>query len=60
MTWTQLAATAASRPSVRFGHGFTSAEGKLYVHGGANNAGNVVVVVQGAGEKGVRGVILIN
>jgi hypothetical protein len=35
MTWTMLiAANDASRPSARTGHGFTSAGGMLYVHGG--------------------------
>ncbi len=35
MTWTLLsAADDARRPSARFWHGFTSAGGRLYVHGG--------------------------
>jgi hypothetical protein len=35
MTWTQLSpAHDAPRPSARFEHGFTSAGGRLYVHGG--------------------------
>ena len=35
MTWTLLsAAHDAPRPSAREGHGFTSARGRLYVHGG--------------------------
>jgi hypothetical protein len=35
MNWTLLsAARDNSRPSARFGHGFASAGGKLYVHGG--------------------------
>jgi hypothetical protein len=34
-TWTLLsAALDAPRPSARYSHGFTSAGGKLYVHGG--------------------------
>ena len=36
MTWTLLsAADDARRPSARAGHGFTSAGGLLYVHGGS-------------------------
>jgi hypothetical protein len=35
MIWTRLsAADDAGRPSARDGHGFTSAGGRLYVHGG--------------------------
>jgi hypothetical protein len=35
MTWTQLYATDGSaRPGIRRWHGFTSAGGKLYLHGG--------------------------
>ncbi len=35
MAWTLLsAADDAPRPSARYGHGFTSMEGRLYVHGG--------------------------
>ncbi len=35
MTWTLLsAANDTRRPSARFDHGFTSAGGLLYVHGG--------------------------
>ncbi len=35
MTWTLLSAVdGAGRPSARNGHGFTSAGGLLYVHGG--------------------------
>jgi hypothetical protein len=38
MTWTLLsAAEDGARPSARRSHGFTSAGGKLYVHGGYNN-----------------------
>ncbi len=32
--WTLLAATSGQRPTPRFFHGFTSAGGALYVHGG--------------------------
>jgi hypothetical protein len=37
--WTQLAVFDVSRPSARYHHGFTSAGGKLYVHGGYNGSG---------------------
>ena len=37
MAWTDLSAAASGTPpSARFGHGFTSAGDKLYVHGGSN------------------------
>jgi hypothetical protein len=39
MTWSLLSAAAGSSgPAARWGHGFTSAGGKLYVHGGYNGA----------------------
>jgi hypothetical protein len=40
MTWTLLSAAAdsAPAPSARYGHGFTSAGGKLFVHGGYNGS----------------------
>ncbi len=45
MIWTLLsAADDASRPSARYGHGFTSAGGLLYVHGGYD--------ITGSGEYG--------
>jgi hypothetical protein len=35
MTWTNLSTPASGKePSRRMGHGFSSSEGKLYVHGG--------------------------
>ncbi len=37
MTWTKLSAARGSPPAARAGHGFTSAGGKLYVHGGYGN-----------------------
>ena len=41
MTWTLLSpADDPRRPSARFGHGFTSAGGLLYVHGGYSDAGS--------------------
>jgi hypothetical protein len=41
MTWTLLPAAEESgtRPCARSGHGFASAGGKLYVHGGVGNTG---------------------
>ncbi len=42
LTWTRLAATAVPRPSARNFHGFTSAGGKLYVHGGSNTGNEYV------------------
>ncbi len=39
MTWTLLSvAYDAGRPSARSGHGFTSAGGRLYVHGGGEDS----------------------
>ena len=40
MNWTDLSAAASGTPpSARYGHGFTSAGGKLYVHGGLSDNG---------------------
>ncbi len=40
MTWTELASSVlGSWPSSRYGHGFTSACGKIYVHGGVEGIG---------------------
>ena len=40
MAWTDLSATASGTPpSARMYHGFTSAGGKLYVHGGYDGSG---------------------
>ena len=40
MAWTDLsAAMLGTPPSARQGHGFTSAGGKLYVHGGDSESG---------------------
>ncbi len=40
MTWTLLsAADHAIPPSARYWHGFTSAGGRLYVHGGLEDSG---------------------
>jgi hypothetical protein len=42
MAWTLLSAAAKGDPPAgRSGHGFTSAEGKLYVHGGSGAFGNL-------------------
>ena len=55
MTWTRLA--AANAPSARYGHGFTSVGGKLYVHGGYTGSGNtcgqlcLCVEGDGVGDK---------
>jgi N-acetylneuraminic acid mutarotase len=32
--WSEISAVSGTLPTARLGHGFTSAEGKLYVHGG--------------------------
>jgi hypothetical protein len=56
MTWALLsAADDAGRPSVRYGHGFTSAGGRLYVHGGyiPTDAGDMGE----AGANAVRGIM---
>jgi hypothetical protein len=45
MTWAKVSFGNGSRPSARYWFGFTSDEGKLYVH-----AGNPVV--HGFGERG--------
>ena len=38
MAWTDLSAAASGTPpSVRMGHGFTPAGGKLFVHGGISD-----------------------
>jgi hypothetical protein len=43
--WTDLsAALSGTPPSPRSGHGFTSAGGKLYVHGGARGSTNLTPV----------------
>jgi hypothetical protein len=40
MMWTLLSGAADSgRPAARIFHGFTSAGGKLYVHGGSGGGG---------------------
>ncbi len=43
MTWTDISAANGSDkpPSARFDHGFASAGGKLYVHGGSVNDGTI-------------------
>ncbi len=41
MAWTLLStADDARRPSARYNHGFTSAAGRLYVHGGSGEYGD--------------------
>ncbi len=40
MTWKEMAGyVLGSWPSSRFGHGFTSLRGKIYVHGGTEGFG---------------------
>jgi hypothetical protein len=43
MTWYDLSSytLAGIPPQARYGHGFTSTGGKLYVHGGTGKYGNV-------------------
>jgi hypothetical protein len=43
MTWTSLSSAIGTRPSARCSHGFTSAGGKLYVHGGNVNINGICV-----------------
>jgi hypothetical protein len=53
MTWTLLsAADDAGRPSARANHGFTSAGGLLYVHGGRTQN---LVISEGKGVANVGG-----
>ena len=41
MAWTGLSApVSGTPPSPRYWHGFTTAEGRLYVHGGQGESGN--------------------
>ncbi len=49
MTWTLLSAkNDTRRPSARYNHGFTSAGGLLYVHGGSSyNKGDADAVSRG-------------
>ena len=44
MNWTNLSNPLSGIPPARYAHGFTSAGGKLYVHGGldASGAGNLI------------------
>jgi hypothetical protein len=56
MTWTLLsAADDADRPSARNSHGFTSAGGLLYVHGGRDIAVSEGKGEAGAGDRAHRG-----
>jgi hypothetical protein len=42
MTWFDLSGNAlGTPPTPRYGHGFTSARGKLYVHGGYSGTGKL-------------------
>jgi hypothetical protein len=65
-SWTNLsAALSGTPPSPRFGHGFTSAGGKLYVHGGfgvygdsgEGGAGRAEGVGMAGAEAGRRNVL---
>jgi hypothetical protein len=47
MTWTLLLSADGTRPAARYSHGFTSAGGKLYVHGGYGRRGSVQVGMRG-------------
>ncbi len=43
MTWFDLSGHAlGTPPTARSGHGFTSAGGKLYVHGGYDGSGELI------------------
>ncbi len=66
MTWTQLsAANDIGRPFARYGHGFTSVGGRLYVHGGFNGAtlddlysfdlANMTGTLHGTGRPSAKG-----
>jgi hypothetical protein len=56
-TWTDLsAALSGTPPSPRRGHGFTSAGGKLYVHGGWDGSGEGARG-DGGGQAGRRDVL---
>ena len=47
MAWTDLSfPVSGTPPSPRQAHGFTSASGKLYVHGGLGTSGERVIVQQ--------------
>ena len=39
MAWTLLSANDSARPAARYGHGFASAGGLLFVHGGIGRVG---------------------
>ena len=53
MAWTDLsAASSGTPPSARYGHGFTSAGGKLYVHGGSDGSGEYCGSDEGRGVDG--------
>ena len=44
MAWTNLSSNASgTRPCPRYGHGFMAAGGRLYVHGGSSEFGDVFV-----------------
>ncbi len=59
MAWTLLSAANKTKdrswPSARSGHGFTSAGGKLYVHGGEISDGSWDAVSRVKGEWAAGG-----
>ncbi len=60
MTWYDLSSsTTGSTPSARYYHGFTSAGGKLYVHGGYADSGKAGACKAGPGGRGGVGWALL-
>jgi hypothetical protein len=56
MNWTRLSfAFDAPRPSARHFHGFTSAGGKLYVHGGESYAGAAFTLAKASRSRENKG-----
>ena len=52
MAWTDLTLDVSGiPPSPRYGHGFTAAGARLYVHGGFGENGDVYVVVAGVEKE---------
>jgi hypothetical protein len=46
MTWTLLSTAKTNRPPARYCHGFTSAGGRLYLHGGYNGSGDISIAIK--------------
>jgi hypothetical protein len=58
MVWTDLSNAADGvRPSARYGHGFTAAGGRLYVHAGYSDMGELCICVW-RGEVWVEGRVM--